>query len=128
MKIEHAAMWVQDLDAMRDFYIKYFDMTCNNKYVNEKKGFSSYFLTCDEGARLEIMYRQDIGKLFEDKGITHGLAHLAISVGNKTKVDALTEILRKDGYKVIGEPRITGDGYYESVILDPEGNNIEITE
>ena len=128
MKIEHLAIWVHELEIMKDFYVKYFGITCNEKYVNENKGFSSYFLAFEEGARLEIMHRKDISEKVGDIGDTFGLTHLAISLGSKARVDELTEILRKDGHIIAGEPRTTGDGYYESVILDPEGNSIELTE
>ena len=127
MTIEHVAIWVKDLEIMRDFYVKYFGMTCNEKYVNNKNGFSSYFLAFEDGARLEIMHRKDISEKVGDIDNTFGLTHLAISLGNKARVDELTEKLDKDGYIVAGDPRTTGDGYYESVILDPEGNNIELT-
>lgn len=128
MKIEHVAIWVKDLEIMKDFYVKYFGMTCNEKYVNEMKGFSSYFLALEEGARLEIMNRKNILENISNKGSTFGYTHLAISLGSKVSVDELTEKLRMDGHVVAGEPRTTGDGYYESVILDPEGNRIELTE
>ncbi len=103
-------------------------MTSNEKYINEKKGFSSYFLAFEEGARLEIMHRHDIAEYVGKNGEAIGLTHLAISVGSKERVEELTEMIRRDGYRISGEPRTTGDGYYESVILDPEGNSIEITE
>ena len=128
MKIEHLSIWVKDLELIKDFYIKYFQMNCNKKYINEKKKFSSYFLSFKEGARIEIMHRHDISEYSGNRGVMHGLTHLAISVGSKEKVDNLTEKLRSDGFGIVGEPRTTGDGYYESVVLDPEGNNIEITE
>jgi lactoylglutathione lyase len=128
MKIEHIAIWVNDLEGMRSFYQTYFNMQCSKKYQNSDKGFSSYFLSFDSGARLEIMKKKDIINETTNKGITNGLTHLAISVGSKEAVDSLTERLRRDGFTIYGEPRTTGDGYYESVILDPEGNHIEITE
>ena len=128
MKIEHLAIWVEDLEKMKDFYIKYFNMKCSEKYINNKNNFSSYFLSFDSGTRIELMYRPDISEQMENKGRTNGLTHIAISVGNKEKVDQLTDLIRNKGYKIIGEPRTTGDGYYESVIADPEGNHIELTE
>jgi lactoylglutathione lyase len=129
MRIEHLAIWTNDLETLKEFYIKYFNMTCSRKYVNAKKQFASYFLSFENSVtRLEIMHRPDIAEQLREKGITNGLAHFSISAGNKQKVNELTELLRKDGYTVKGEPRTTGDGYYESVILDPEGNNIELTE
>jgi len=128
MRIEHLAIWVKDLEKMKRFYTKYFQMKCGSKYINENKMFSSYFLSFDSGARIEIMYRPDISEQNADKGKVNGITHFAISVGNKEKVNQLTELFRSDGFEIIGEPRTTGDGYYESVILDPEGNSIEITE
>jgi len=128
MKIEHVAIWVQDLERMKDFYQYYFCMDCNTKYENEKKGFSSYFLSFENGARIEIMHRADIADQIKNRGMIQGLTHLAISVGSKDIVNDLTEKMRHDGYEIHGEPRTTGDGYYESVVLDPDGNLIEITE
>lgn len=128
MKIEHLAIWADDLEKMREFYLKYFDMTSNEKYINEKKGFASYFLSFGEGkARLEIMNRMDIHEEPEKRGFSKGIAHFAISVGGKEAVDQLTERLRNDHYTIESEPRTTGDGYYESVVLDPEGNYVEIS-
>lgn len=128
MKIEHLAIWAEDVETLRDFYMKYFSLTCGQKYVNPKKGFTSYFLSFGDGkTRIELMHMPDIESPHR-KGDVKGLAHFAISVGEKKAVDALTERLRRDGYTVAGEPRTTGDGYYESVVLDPEGNRIEITQ
>lgn len=128
MRIEHVAIGTSELENMRDFYQSYFSMKCSNKYENIKKGFSSYFLSFESGARIEIMKRQDISHGSGERGAIFGLTHIAISVGDKASVDILTERLRLDEFKIVGEPRTTGDGYYESVILDPEGNHIEITE
>jgi len=129
MKIDHISIWVQDLEKIRAFYEKYFGAVSNEKYNNPTKSFESYFLNFDNSCRLEIMKRPDIKE--SDHSYTvqkHGLTHLAFSTGSREKVDELTETLRRDGYTVAGEPRVTGDGYYESVILDPENNIIEITE
>ena len=128
MKIEHIAIWTSDLEKMRDFYLRFFELESNEKYYNPKKEFSSYFLSFEKGARIELMHRPDISEFMDNRGTKLGLTHFAISVGSKKKVDTLTETIRKNGFKVIGEPRTTGDGYYESVIADPEGNWIEITE
>lgn len=129
MHIEHVAIWVADLEKMRQFYERYFNGRSNQKYINPSKGFRSYFISFDTGARLELMQRADIGENPNTAQQEHrGYAHLAMAVGGKTAVDHLTETLRQDGYTIIGEPRTTGDGYYESVVLDPEGNRIEITE
>lgn len=127
MKIEHLAIWVKDLEKMKAFYLEFFDLTCNEKYVNPKKGFSSYFLSFESGARIELMHKASISGKFNSGEELFGLAHFAISVGSKQRVDDLTERIRINGYPVVGEPRTTGDGYYESVISDPEGNLIEIT-
>lgn len=128
MKIEHLAIWVRDLEKMKDFYTRFFTMKCNEKYLNEKKQFSSYFLSFEGGARIEIMHRPDIVEQSARTGTFFGLTHFAISVGSRERVDELTESIRKAGYQVTGEPRTTGDGYYESVVADPEGNLVEITE
>ena len=128
MKIEHLAIWVKDLEKMKDFYTRFFNMNCNDKYVNETKGFSSYFLSFEGGARIEIMHRPDISEQAAKAGSFFGLTHFAISVGSRERVDELTEAIRSAGYEITGESRITGDGYYESVITDPEGNLVEITD
>ena len=128
MKIEHIAIWAEDLERMKDFYTEFFQMKCSEKYVNAQKGFSSYFLSFGVGVRIEIMHRLDISKPLDPKGLSHGYTHLAISVGSKASVDQLTELIRSKGYVIYGEPRTTGDGYYESVVLDPEGNLVEISE
>lgn len=128
MKIEHVAIWTFELERLKSFYEKYFEARAGEKYVNITKNFQSYFLHFEGGCRLEIMQMPGIPLNTNNtlKQFT-GFIHLAISVGNKEKVDSITEKLRTDGYEVIGEPRTTGDGYYESVILDPDENRIEIT-
>ncbi|MEJ5053586.1 VOC family protein [Sphingobacterium sp. MYb382] len=127
MTIEHLGVWVDDLEGMRNFYLTYFDLTSNEKYTNARTGFTSYFLSFGEGkTRLELMHRADISEEPTKRGFSKGLAHFAISVGNDEAVDRLTERLRADGYTIASEPRRTGDGYYESVVLDPEGNYVEI--
>ena len=129
MKVEHLAIWTKDLEKVKEFYVKYFGMQCSEKYTNSKKSFSSYFLSFKGSqTRIEIMSRPDIGDLDRKHSTSYGLTHISISIGGKSKVDELTERLRNDGYKIVGEPRTTGDGYYESVIEDCEGNWVEITE
>ena len=128
IKIEHIALWVADLEKAKAFYMTYFDMDCSEKYHNSVKNFTSYFLYFkDSATRLELMHRPDIAKSDSKKGTTNGLTHFAISVGSKEAVNALTERLRADNFIIESEPRTTGDGYYESVILDTEGNVVEIT-
>ena len=126
MRIEHIAMYVNDLEAAKEFFIKYFGAVSNDGYHNVKTDFCSYFLTFDDGARLEIMKKPSM----EDSENTlqrTGYIHLAFSVGSREKVDELTAELKADGYEVVSGPRITGDGYYESCVIAVEGNQIEIT-
>lgn len=128
MHIEHLAIWVQNLEKMKAFYELYFDGKAGKIYHNPKKNFYSYFLSFDKGCRLELMQKAEIPTNQNDVLQQYtGLIHFAISVGSEQGVNELTERLRADGYAVVGEPRWTGDGYYESVVLDPEQNRIEIT-
>ena len=126
MRIEHIAMYVNDLEKAKDFFVKYFNAISNEGYYNKTTDFRSYFLSFDDGARLEIMNKPQM--MDDEKGINRtGFVHIAFSLGSKDAVDALTEKMRNDGYNVISGPRITGDGYYESCIIGIEGNQIEIT-
>ncbi len=128
MNIHHIAIWVKDLEKMKSFYLKYFDVSAGEKYINPIKYFSSYFIQFNDGCKIELMHQSDVPVNQNDKTKEYfGLAHFAIQVGSKSAVDELTERLKKDGYKIIGEPRMTGDGFYESVLLDPENNRIELT-
>lgn len=129
MKLEHFALWTRDIERMKHFYMQYFNAVSNDRYVNEKKQYQAYFLCFGDGARLELMQRPDIADLPQHEATTQffGYAHLAVSVGSEESVDALTNRLVTDGYTKLDGPRVTGDGYYESVVLDPEGNRIEIT-
>jgi lactoylglutathione lyase len=127
IKIEHLAIWTQNLEQLKDFYVTYFGAQANDKYTNPATGFQSYFLSFASGARLELMSRPTVKSSPSVPEYALGLTHLAFSVGSKEHVDGLTAELREAGYKVIGEPRTTGDGYYESLIADPDGNLVEIT-
>ncbi len=127
MNIEHIAMYVIDPEVLRDFYIRYFNATSNDGYHNPVTGLRTYFLSFDDVARVEIMSLPDVIKGSNDANQT-GYTHLAFGVGSREAVDTLTARLEADGYPVASRPRVTGDGYYESVVLDPEGNRIEITE
>ncbi len=121
------ALYTLRLEPLREFYEKYFGATANEKYLNQRKGFESYFLSFAGEARLEIMQKTNIDGKANPEGAEYlGLTHFALSVENREEVDRLTEILRADGYTIVGEPRTTGDGYYESVVLDPDGNRVEI--
>lgn len=126
MKIEHVALYVNNLDRTKDFFTKYLDAKSNGGYHNAKTDFRSYFLSFDDGARLEIMNKPEMSDLPKDLART-GYVHIAFSVGSKEKVDAITARLKADGYEIINGPRTTGDGYYESCIVAIEGNQIEIT-
>ena len=126
MKIEHIALYVEDLEGARNFFIKYLGAKANNGYHNPRTNFRSYFLSFEDGARLEIMQRPEMVNLPKEAART-GYAHIAFSVGNREKVDALTAELKADGYEVVSGPRTTGDGYYESCIVAMEGNQVEIT-
>lgn len=127
MRIEHVALWVSDLERVRAFYETHFGAAASPKYTNAAKGFESYFLTFPSGGpRLELMRWADLPPRPLGVELT-GWAHVAFSVGSVEQVDALTERLRAGGFEVIDVPRRTGDGYYESVVHDPEGNRVEVT-
>ena len=126
MKLEHVAMFVNDLESARDFFVKYLGGRSNDGYHNPKTDFRSFFISFDDGARLEIMNKPVMNDIEKPLNRT-GYVHLAFSVGSKEKVDELTDRLIKDGYELISGPRYTGDGYYESCIVGIEGNQIEIT-
>lgn len=126
MRIEHIAMYVNDLYSARDFFVKYFGAVSNNVYHNVKTGFRSFFLSFDDGTRIEIMNKPEVKNIKKELNQT-GYIHIAFSVGSKEKVNTITERLRVDGYEVISEPRTTGDGYYESCVIGLEDNQIEIT-
>lgn len=126
MKIEHIAMYVNDLEGARRFFEQYMGAVSNNLYHNEGTGFKSYFLTFGDGARLETMNKPDMDDAVKSPQRT-GYIHIAFNAGSREKVDLLTARLKKDGYEIISGPRTTGDGYYESSVVVIEGNQIEIT-
>ena len=126
MIIEHVALYVNDLVRAKDFFVKNFNAKSNDGQHNKKTDFRSYFLSFNDGARLEIMNKPEMSDLPKDLART-GYVHIAFSVGSKDKVDALTAELKADGYEVMSGPRTTGDGYYESCVVAMEGNQIEIT-
>ena len=128
MKIEHVAIWAKDIEVLKSFYVKYFDAVSNEKYINSKNDFCSYFLAFDSGSRLEIMQMPVIPDSINNpyKQFT-GFIHFAISVGSEDRVNSLTKQLTDDGYELLDGPRKTGDGYYESTVLDPDKNRLEIT-
>ncbi|HRF47317.1 MAG TPA: VOC family protein [Anaerolineales bacterium] len=125
MRIDHVALWTRDLTILKGFYETYFEARASDLYRNSRTQFQSYFLTFADGARLELMQAPDVGPAVTGRNL--GYAHLALSVGSKEDVDHLTDRLQAAGYQVDSGPRTTGDGYYESVVQDPDGNLIEIT-
>lgn len=125
MKIEHVSLYTNDLARARAFYETYFGGAAGALYHNQKTGLQTYFLSFADGARLELMTRPGLEDAAE--GLRVGWAHLAFSTGSRAQVDELTARLRADGYPVVSGPRVTGDGYYESCVLDPDGNTVEIT-
>ncbi|MBN1287508.1 MAG: VOC family protein [Anaerolineae bacterium] len=127
MRIEHVALWTRDLEGMKDFYVEFFGGAPGDKYTNPKTGFSSYFLSFDAGARLELMQMEAVSANENDIEQPYtGWTHVAFAVGSREAVDALTARLGAAGCRVASGPRVTGDGYYESCILDPDGNRVEI--
>lgn len=127
MILEHVAIWTYRLEELKLFYETYFEGLAGNKYTNPGNGFASYFLSFSRGSRLELMQMPGIPPHKNDvRAQFTGLIHLAFEAAKEAEVNKLTERLRRDGYTVVGEPRTTGDGYYESVILDPDQNRVEI--
>ncbi len=125
MNIAHIAIWTKDLEAMKDFYARYFKGEANEKYINPIKRFESYFISFESGTKLELMHKQSVDKPLDTEEHL-GITHIAFKLGSENAVLSLTETLRSDGFIIIGEPRTSGDGYFESVVLDLEGNRIEL--
>lgn len=126
MRMEHAAMYVNNLEKAREFFVTYFGGRSDAGYHNRTSDFRSYFISFDDGARLEIMTRPEMSDQKKELSRT-GYIHLAFSLGSREQVDLLTERLKAGGYKVLSGPRMTGDGYYESCIVGVEENLIELT-
>lgn len=127
MKLEHVALYVSDLERARDFFVDWLGGRSNEGYRNPKTGLRTYFISFDGGARLELMTRPDIPECGGNRPTQTGYAHVAFSVGSRDRVDQLTHALQEAGFSVVSGPRTTGDGYYESCVLDLEGNQIELT-
>lgn len=125
IRIEHVALWTRDLERLRNFYQRYFGAVANAGYYNPRREFRSCFLVLGSGARVELMNAPQLAEAAAQPRV--GLAHISMSLGSREAVDALTARLREDGHPVIDGPRVTGDGYYESVVLDPDGNRVELT-
>ncbi len=127
-RIEHVALWTEDVERLTAFYCAYFGGRAGDRYVNPAKGFESRFVSFGGGARMEVMRTTSMQPITQQPGAQRmGLTHLALSVGSEARVDELTRTLKSDGYAVLDGPRRTGDGYYESVVLDPDGNRVVIT-
>ncbi len=128
MTLEHAAIWTDDLELLKDFYIKYFEATANNQYSNPVTGFKSYFLSFKSGARLEIMMKPGIPENTNDtvEKQHKGIIHLAFAVDTREEVEKMASLLQADGIKILRGPRVTGDGYYEFEMLDPDNNRLEV--
>jgi lactoylglutathione lyase len=124
MQIDHIAIWTDNLENVKNFYLKYFECSANEKYINTRNQFSSYFITFADGARIELMKRTGLREI--RIGETLGISHFAVDLGSREKVDLMTKVLENDGHQIVSKPRVTGDGYYEGVVLDPENNVIEI--
>jgi len=128
MHIDHVALWTVDLERCKQFYVSYFGAVAGGEYVNPATGFESCFLSFADGARIEAMKTTTLSPVVIEPGAQRmGLTHIAISLGSEQLVDELTQRLKNDGFPILDGPRRTGDGYYESVTLDPDGNRIEIT-
>jgi len=125
MRLEHVALWVHDLERMRSFYVERLGGRSAERYHNPHTGFTSYFVSFDAGARVELMHGPDL--VPRAGPAAAGYAHVAFALGGRAEVDALVERLRAQGVEVASAPRVTGDGYYEAVVLDPEGNRLELT-
>jgi len=126
IRIHHAAIWTANLERLKSFYVTQLGAVAGEKYANPKKGFQSYFLSFASGPGLEIMTSDKL-TCGGAESPSPGYAHISLSVGSEAEVDALTERLRSTGTPVVDGPRRTGDGFYESAVLDPDGNHIEIT-
>lgn len=125
MHIDHIALYTQDLEKSRSFYECFFGGRANNRYCNPSTGLQTYFLEFEHGARLELMTRPDVSG-DRPSAFRPGYTHIAFRVDSREAVDLLTQRLMEEGHPIVSAPRITGDGYYESCVLDPDGNLVEI--
>lgn len=127
MSINHVAIWTRNLEKSKDFFVSYFNGCANEKYIEAESNFQSYILSFENGPKLEIMSIPNKSHEAEENEQFYGFSHISFSVGSKESVNRLIEALRANNYKIIIEPRYTGDGYYEGCILDSDNNRIEIT-
>jgi len=128
MKLEHIAIWTDNIELLRNYYVSFFDGQSNEMYINPKTQFQSYFISFESGARLEIMSMPNIPENTNDTiNAQHkGIIHIAFSVATKQEVDAKAALLQANGFELLNGPRVTGDGYYEFVTLDPDMNRLEV--
>jgi lactoylglutathione lyase len=126
IRVEHVAVWVHELERMREFYVERLGGQSSARYHNSRTGFTSYFISFGEGCRIELMQWPELSA--KPEGRVGGYAHLALSLGGRQAVDDQVDALRQARVRIQSDPRTTGDGYYEAVILDPEGNQIELAE
>lgn len=127
MKIAHIALWTTQLELQARFWSEFFGGKVNEKYCSiNNPGFASYFVKIGEEIAIELMTKPGLNLVCSDNQTT-GWVHIAIAVGNAEQVDALAKKAQEQGI-LVSSPRTTGDGYYEAVIKDPDGNLIEIVQ
>jgi lactoylglutathione lyase len=128
MTIDHVAIWTNQLEILKGYYVKYFNGRANKKYTNKVTGFESYFISFDSGTRLEIMQKPGIPENLNDRVTKQhqGLIHLSFGVEYMELVNRKSEEMAKAGFRILRGPRKTGDGYYEFETLDPDNNRIEV--
>ena len=127
MRIDHIALYCIDLEAMREFWMAHFGCASNEQYHNPRTGLRTYILSFPQGGtRLEIMQRPEVTEPLPSQ-YRAGFIHMSVTVDSKEAVNKKTQELQSSGYECISGPRTTGDGYYESQIVGPEGILIEIT-
>jgi lactoylglutathione lyase len=125
VRVDHVALWVRDLETMRGFYVERLGGRSGALYHNARTGFRSCFIAFSDGPRIELMTDSRGDRGHADGAF--GYAHIALSAGGRDQVDSIIRALEGSGVTVESRPRVTGDGYYEAVVRDPEGNRIEIT-
>jgi len=126
--LEHVALWTTRLEQLKDFYVDHFEGVAGPRYENRSKGFASYFVTFAGGSRLEVMQMPSVPRSLDDvhRQFT-GFIHISFAPDSAAEIDRLTAVLEDAGCAVLERPHTTGDGYYESVILDPDGNRVELS-
>jgi lactoylglutathione lyase len=128
MTIDHIAIWTTQPEQLKDYYVKYFNGSANEKYFNKDTLFESYFITFDSGSRLEIMKKPGIPVNLNDREEKQhqGIIHISFGVETMEMVTGKSKELSEAGFKILRGPRKTGDGYFEFETLDPDNNRIEV--